>query len=116
MACVGVIRLGDEKTSIEILVRDCVPPDVSKILDITSATDLTIRFKRENGSEIEKPGVIYTGGLKGNGADGIVQYITEAGFITKSDIGTLHAIAIITFADGSKYHSSPTEYEVKANF
>lgn len=116
MACVGVIRLGDEKTSIEILVRDCLPSGISEILDITDATDLTIRFKREDGTETEKPGAIYTGGLNGNGTDGIVQYITEVGFITEADIGTLRAIVIVTFSDGSKYHSSPAKFKVKANF
>lgn len=116
MACTGVIRLGDEKTSLEFLVEDCKPDGTREIVDITDATTLTVRFKRENGDEIEKTGVVYTGGTNGNGTDGIVQYVTESGFITAADIGDLKGIAIVSFADGGIFHSSPGKFKVKDNF
>lgn len=116
MACSGVIRLGDEQTSLEFLVLDCQPDGTSPILDITTATDLTIRFKRQNGIELDKAGVLYTDGVNGDGTDGIVQYVTEPGFITSVDIGTLQGIAIVTFPNGSIYHSSPGKFKVKNNF
>ena len=53
MACSCVIRLGDEKTSIELVVIDCKPDGTEEIVDITNATELLIRFKRNDKTEIE---------------------------------------------------------------
>lgn len=121
MECSGVIRLGDFKTSIELLILDCRPDGTTPIVDITNASDLTIRFKHEDGSEEDKPAVIFTGGTNGNGTDGIVQYVTEVDFITEvqdleDGVGTLQAIAIATFPDGSVNHSSPGKFSIKSNF
>jgi len=107
----AVIRLGDEKTSLEFAVEDLESDGTSSPLDITNATDLTIRFKRQDGTTIEK-----IGSILGDGVDGIVQYITEVGFITEADIGTLQGIAIVTFLTTGPYHSSPGKFKVKDNF
>lgn len=121
MACTGVIRLGDEKTSLQFLVTDCLVDGNIEVLDITNATDIKVGFKHENGYEEEKPGTIYLGGTNGDGTDGIVEYITEVDFITRiqdldEDTGTLKGIAIITFDTTGPYHSSPSEFTVKDNF
>ena len=116
MACSGVIRVGDEFTSLQFLIEDCLVDGTSNILDITSATSIIIRFQRVSGIEIEVVGTIYTGGTNGNGTDGLVEYITPAGFITEADIGTLQGIAIVTFDTTGPYHSSPGKFKVKANF
>ena len=47
---------------------------------------------------------------------GLLKIIPEAGFITEVDIGTLRAIAIVSFIDGSVYHSSAAKFKVKDNF
>jgi len=116
MACSGVIRVGDEFTSLQFLVEDCLIDGTSSPLDITNATDITIRFQHQDGTEEEKPGTIYLGGINGDGTDGLVEYITEPDFITEEDIGTLQGIAIVTFNTTGPYHSSPGKFKVKDNF
>lgn len=116
MACSGVIRVGDEKVSLQFSIIDCLIDGTTEQLDITGATDITIRFQRQNGVESEVVGTIYTGGTNGNGTDGLVEYITPAGFFTEVDIGTLKGIAIVTFSDTGPYHSSPGKFKIKANF
>lgn len=116
MACSGVIRVGDEYTSLQFLIEDCLIDGTSEVLDITSAITKTVRFKRQNGDELEVAGTIYTGGTNGDGTDGIIEYITPPGFITTEDIGTLKGIAIVTFTATGPYHSSPGKFKVKDNF
>jgi len=117
MACDGVIRLGDEDTSLEFVIQDCTPEGVLETVNITGALALEIHFKREDGTKEMKPGVIFTGGPNGDGTDGIVQYVTEVGFITEADIGTLRAYAHVEFSDGTgPFNSSPAKFKVKDNF
>jgi len=111
MACSGVIRVGDEVTSLEFLVIDCKSDGTTGIVDLTNATDITVRFKRQNKVEED-----VVGAALGDPADGVVQYITPPDFITETDIGTLQGIAIVTFATSGPYHSSPGKFKVKGNF
>ena len=116
MACTGVLRVGDDYTKLEFLIEDCKSDGTTEPLDITLATDITIRFKRTDGSEQDEIGLESSEGINGNGSDGLVFFITPAGFITDADIGTLQAIVIVTFPGNSKYHSSPAKFKVKDNF
>lgn len=116
MSCNGVIRVGDVKTSLQLLVEDCLIDGSVGILNITNAADITVRFKRQSGDEEDVVGTIYTGGENGDGTDGIVEYITPDGFITEDDVPSISGIAIVTFDTTGPYHSSPTKFKVKSNF
>lgn len=107
MACVEEIRVGDEKTSIELAIKECNNDGTYSVVDISGAQSLVMRFQKPTKptkTSIDKPAVVFTGGPNGDGTDGIVQYITESGFV---DIkGTWKVQAIATFQDGGKFHSS----------
>lgn len=114
MACTGLIRVGDEDTSLEFLIQDCTLEGVLETVDITNALTLEVYFRHEDGTEEMKPGSIFTGGPNGDGTDGIVQYITEDGFITEADIGTLRAYAKVVFSDTTgPFNSSTGKFKVK---
>lgn len=117
MACTGLIRVGDKDTSLEFVIQDCTPEGVLETVDITGALTMDIHFKRQDGTELTKPGSIFTGGPNGDGTDGIVQYVTEDGFITEADIGTLTGVAEVVFSDSTgPFNSSTGKFKVKGRF
>lgn len=68
MAC--EIHLGDIGTTFRLTIVDC--DDVA--IDISTATVMSIIFKKPDGSTVSKVGTFYT-----NGTDGIIDYITLSG-------------------------------------
>ena len=102
MACIDELHVDDDRTSIELVIRECLPDGTQVIVDITTATTLTVRLQKSDKPKttVDKTGVIYTGGDNGDGTDGIVQYITEAGLVNIK--GTWKAQAIALFPDGGK--------------
>lgn len=71
--------------------------DVLVPVDIRTASSLNVVFTKPDdaGTIVEKVGTIYTGGTNGDGTDGIIEYITEEGFIDIT--GEWKAQAIATF-------------------
>lgn len=109
------LQLNDTGTSIELAVTEKQTNGVVYPVDITSATTLTVRFQKPDTSKtiVDKTGTIATTGANGNGADGIVQYITQTGDI--DTVGEWKAQVLIDFANGSHFSSTITTFRVMKN-
>lgn len=115
MACVDELHVDDEGTSLEFRINECGPDGSSSIVDISSASSMVVRFQKPDAAKttIDKTASIYTGGTNGDGTDGIIQYITEAGFIDTK--GKWKAQAIVSFTASGPFHSSIVEIMVEKN-
>lgn len=111
MSCVEIVMVGDIGTSFEFAVLESNQDCVNEIVDLTSQTNLVVRFKKPDGSVNNKTAQVFTGGTNGDATDGIVQYITQAGDIDMA--GDWQAQVIVDFANGGKYHSSITRFKVR---
>lgn len=114
MSCEEVLHINDEGTILKFNMYECNNDGTSSIVDITSATNLIVRFRKSdvNKTVVDKQGSIYTGGTNGNGTDGIIQYITEPGFVDVT--GLWKAQAIVTFPTGT-FHSDIKDLKVVKN-
>ncbi len=98
MACRDELHLGDVGTSLEFEILECID-GTATIVDITANTGIRIRFfKVKDKTILDVIGTIYTDGPNGDGSDGIVQYITEAGDI--DTLGKWQAQVTLTFPTG----------------
>lgn len=113
MACVDQLHINDVGTSLEFLMKECEADGTSSVVNITDSTARTVRFQKPDGTTFDRAGVIFTGGTNGDGTDGIVQYITVANDI--DTIGRWKMQAIISFPDGSTFHSSIVQIKVLDN-
>lgn len=68
------LRIGDIGTVIELHVVDGTTP-----VNLAGATSLSMTFKKPDGSTLVK-----TATLSGAGTDGLMRYITEAGFLDQA--------------------------------
>ena len=96
------IHKNDVGTIFEIEVRDSI-----KTVNISTATDLFVIFKKPDGTTVQKTGVFKT-----DGSDGIIQYTTV---LNDLDIaGKWKLQANIVLPNGSWY-SDITNFEVVNN-
>lgn len=98
MACIDELHLGDEGTLLLFEMLEC-EDGTATIVDLTSAVSINIRFKKTDNNILDVTGSVYTGGTNGNGTDGIVQYITQAGDIDV--LGKWKAQVTIVFPTGT---------------
>ncbi len=61
------IRVGDTGTVFRLTIVD----DVEDIVNISSATTMEVRFRKPDGTSIDRDGVFET-----DGSDGVMQYVT----------------------------------------
>lgn len=84
-----------------------VQDEDGSVVDLSSATELGLRFQRERGTAIEVEATLVT-----DGADGQLRYaVTEADTVD-AEAGTWRRWAVVTFSDG-EYASTPELYSVK---
>jgi hypothetical protein len=75
-------------------------------VDISGATEKTAKFEPPGLATISKTPGFYT-----DGTDGILQYNTETGFLTKGHWRLQGKVVV----SGKPYHSDIYSFEVKAN-
>ena len=95
------MRMGDIGTKIEVTLID----EDGKIVDLTAATSVAIAIYGPKGGSTTKPCVIPS-----PKTSGVAQYTVELGVITT--IGTHTYEIVVEFVGGSKFTSSPNDFEV----
>lgn len=101
MAC--EIHLNDIGTIFKLSIKDCQ----NGIVDISSATNVMITFKKPSGSSMVKLGTLFT-----DGTDGIVQYVTIANDL--DEIGSWKIQAKVNLPTGS-WNSNIESFKVYDN-
>jgi len=66
------VRQNDVGVAIRLTVKD----QDGAVVNVAAATEITFTFQKPDETTVEKDG-----SLSGSGADGNVQYVTEAGFL-----------------------------------
>ena len=112
MACIDSLHLYDYGTSILFYVTECID-GVESPIDLTTATSLTIRFTKPDGTNLDVAGSIYTGGTNGDATDGIVEYITQDGDIDQT--GKWKGQVTVTTPVGKYYSTIVKGITVKDN-
>ena len=98
------IRVGDEKTRLQLIVKDN-----GVLVPINDATIKEIVFQKSDDDEtvVTKPAVFVTDGL-----DAELEYLTEAGFL---DVAGLWKMQAYIESPSWSGHSDITEFEVFEN-
>lgn len=68
------VHVGDINTSLELIVTEG-----GAVVDIGTASSMTIRFRKPSGTIVEKTAV-----LKTDGSDGNMRYLSESGFLDEA--------------------------------
>ena len=97
------IHEGDIGTKLLITVTDC-----GTIVDISTATSLSIFIKKPDGTILTRTGILET-----DGTDGQMYYITEAGDLDVA--GTYKIQGRVSFASGASYYTSTATFRVECN-
>ena len=97
------IHMGDIGTEFRAtIVEDGAAKDVS------AADTITFKFRKENNSVVAKTGVFVN-----SGTDGLVKYISEAGFLDMK--GEWDWQVYVEFPGGSKWHTDIVNFHVHPN-
>lgn len=80
----------------------------SVAVDISTATTLQLIFQKPGGTSSTKTASFYT-----DGVDGIMQYISESGFLNES--GKWRMQGYIYLSSSGVYHTETESFKVKAN-
>lgn len=97
------MRVGSIGSLIEVTVTEN-----GAVLDLSEATVTTIRFRKPDGSTIDRAGIFTIE----SGADGKLQYTTVDGDIDQAGLWRLQAL--LTFPDGY-WPSTPFAFEISPN-
>ena len=97
------IHVGDVGTNFIVTVYN----QDSELVNLATATGLTIRFRKPSGDSFDKTAVLYT-----NGSDGKLVYTIEEDDIDMS--GRWAYQAIVEFTAGT-WHTNVTDFIVYAN-
>lgn len=97
------IHLGDTGTAFRVTIVDCD----SSAIDLSTATTKEILFSKPNGQVVSKSADFYT-----NGTDGIIQYVTESGFLDQPYLWQLQAYVV---TPAGSWKSNIYEFKVFKN-
>ena len=121
--CVNFLKVGGWGVKLIFQVNDCVSGS-SIPLDITDALELNIRIQKtdEDNTVFDVVGTIYTGGLNGDGTDGLVVYTVpevisinggiDQDFVIEGDEGKWKVEVTPLFATG-EYPSTEGSISIK---
>jgi hypothetical protein len=101
MACVQEIHIGDIGTVFEITITDC-----TAAVDISTATDMSIVFRKPDGAIVEKTAEFLT-----DGTDGKLAYTTVDGDIDQKGTWKIQAKVVMPSGAWSSNIDSFKVYE-----
>lgn len=88
---------------------DLTIQNLDGVVDISSATTKTIKFRKPNGTVVDQPGVFKT-----DGTDGILRYVSILDDLDK--VGTWRLQAFVTLiSPAGSWHSNIDEFDVHYN-
>jgi hypothetical protein len=96
------IHVGDIGTEFKYTLYDG-----DSLVDLSSATDIVITFKRGDDTEISKDGILFT-----DGTDGIIYCLMTSGDLSVA--GKWSSQVSVVFSNGS-WHSDITKFNVYEN-
>lgn len=97
------IHVGDVGTS----MRATIKTETGAIKDVSSASTITMTFKKPNKTTVTK-----TASLVGDGTDGVVHYVSEEDFFDQAGMWECQGYVII---GGGKFRSDIHEFRVVGN-
>jgi hypothetical protein len=97
------IHEGDVGTKLRVTVTDC-----GSVVDISTATALSIFIRKPDGTVLSR-----TGTLETDGVDGQMHYITVAGDLDVA--GSYKIQGRVSFASGAIYNTSIGNFRVECN-
>lgn len=97
------IHVGDVGTAIRATIKD--EDDV--VVDVSAATTKQLIFEKSDCTEVTKTATFYT-----DGTDGIIQYVTESGFLTVAGVWRVQAYIVLP---GGEWKSDIYEFRVHKN-
>lgn len=101
MACVQEIHIGDIGTVFEITITDC-----TAAVDISTATDMSVVFRKPDGTVVENEASFLT-----DGEDGKLIYTTIAGDIDQKGTWKIQAKVVMPSGSWSSNIDSFKVYE-----
>lgn len=96
-----------QKGAVGVLLIFPLCDGASKPINVATATLIELKFKKPNGAIVTK-----TATLVNDGKDGLVSYVTEAGFLDQSRTWQVQARIVTATID---IPSAPAEFTVADN-
>lgn len=98
------VHVNDIGTVFKVTITDC---NTNTVVDISSADEIKILFKKPDGTEVEK-----TAALVNDGTDGLMSYTTESGFLDQA--GSWKLQGYVKFGS-SQWYTNYTTFKVHRN-
>lgn len=98
------IHVGDVGTQLRLVIE--TPEGLP--FDVSQAATKTLSLAKPDGSTISRDCTFET-----DGADGVLLYVTQTGDVNSA--GIWYAQAVVTFDDGTTFHSNRQRFRVWAN-